>query len=70
MTKTTACTRCGSWHVAPEQAAGRRLSCTEVKRFWAEVKQEHRERFGHTPQIATDDEGRRGCLVCGRRVGP
>ena len=63
-----ACTKCGHWHTNAEQALGRNLSCSEVKRFWGRVKQEHRTRYGHTAQIATDDHGTPICFTCKREI--
>jgi hypothetical protein len=64
-----ACTKCGHWHTDAEHAMGRSLSCTEVKRFWVKVKEEHRDRYGHTAQIAfTDNHGTPKCFTCNREI--
>ena len=61
-----ACTKCGHWHTDAETASGKFLSCTEVKQFWGRLKAEHRELYGHTPQISTDETGTLICLQCKR----
>jgi hypothetical protein len=63
-----ACTRCGHWHTDAEKALQRRLSCTQVKQFWGRVKGEHRELYGHTAQIITDDAGSLICFNCQRKI--
>ncbi|HKI48580.1 MAG TPA: hypothetical protein VKA69_04600 [Desulfobacteria bacterium] len=63
-----ACTRCGRWHDDAEKAMGRGLTCTEVKEYWSKLKDDHRELYGHFPQITTDDSGEWICLKCRRRL--
>lgn len=63
-----ACTKCGHWHTNAEHAMGRNLSCTEVKRFWVKVKEEHWNRYGHRAQIAADDHGTLICFTCNREI--
>lgn len=63
-----ACTRCGRWHLDAEVAEGRRLTCTEVKRYWSKLRATHRERYGHYPQITTDDHGVWICIRCRRKL--
>jgi DNA-directed RNA polymerase subunit RPC12/RpoP len=61
-----ACTRCGRWHIAAEEALGRRLTCTEVKRFWFDMRQRHREHYGHAAQIVAGPSDAYICVRCGR----
>ena len=63
-----ACTKCGHWHSNAEHTMGRSLSCTEVKRFWVQIKEEHRVRYGHTAQISRDDHGILRCFTCKREI--
>lgn len=58
------CTRCGNWHKDAETAEGRRLSCTEVKQYWAKLKNQHYQRYGHYPSISRNDEGKWICVKC------
>ncbi|MCF8144529.1 MAG: hypothetical protein K9N21_11480 [Deltaproteobacteria bacterium] len=63
-----ACTRCGQWHTDAEKALGRRLSCTEVKAYWAGIRREHIRLYGHRAQITTDDSDNWICYTCKRRL--
>jgi hypothetical protein len=63
-----ACTRCGSWHEDAETAEGKRLSCTEVKQYWAKIRNKHNDRYGHYPRISSDDDGTWICLRCERKL--
>jgi hypothetical protein len=63
-----ACTRCGRWHSDAEKVQGKRLSCTEVKRFWAKIREEHLRLKGHRAQITTDESGNWICLKCNDRL--
>jgi hypothetical protein len=63
-----ACSRCGRWHLDPEKVDGKRLSCTEVKRYWAKVRKEHLRLTGHAAQITTDESGNWICLKCNGRL--
>jgi hypothetical protein len=63
-----ACTRCGLWHTDAESASGKRLSCTDVKKYWARIRSEHRSLYGHTVQITTDEAGNWICFACKRRL--
>ena len=63
-----ACIRCGRWHEAAEEALGKRMSCTEVKQYWAKAKDEHLKLYGHRAQMVTDDTENWICLTCGRRI--
>lgn len=62
------CTRCGRLHTDAEKVSQKRLSCTEVKKFWAQCKAEHRQRYGHYPMLTIDDDGKWACLKCGRQL--
>ncbi len=62
------CTRCGRWHSDAEKFAGRSLSCTEVKRYWGNVREEHFRLEGHIPQITVDDQGDWICMKCGNEL--
>lgn len=63
-----ACTRCGEWHTNAEKALNRHLSCTEVKQYWAKIRNDHRERYGHIAQFATDESGTKICFKCKRKL--
>ncbi|MFZ0612979.1 MAG: hypothetical protein WAM73_12125 [Desulfobacterales bacterium] len=63
-----ACTRCGRWHLDAEKIEGRRLSCTDVKRFWSHIRQEHLRLTGHVARITTDESGNWICLNCNLRL--
>lgn len=63
-----ACTRCGNWHKDAETAEGKRLTCTEVKAYWAKVRTAHYSRYGHYPRISSDDENAWICLECKKKV--
>lgn len=62
------CTRCGRLHTDAEKAEGKRLTCTEVKQHWAELKTDHAQRFGHYPSVTIGDCGQWICLKCGHRL--
>ena len=51
-------------HSGAEEALGRRLSCTEVERYWARIRSEHIRLYGHPVQITTDNSGNWICLKC------
>ena len=59
-----ACTRCGRWHGDAEEALEKSLSCTEVKQYWARIRNKHKRLYGHLPQITTDDSENWICLKC------
>ncbi|MBI5445448.1 MAG: hypothetical protein HY900_30065 [Deltaproteobacteria bacterium] len=61
-----ACTRCERVHQDAETAAGRRLSCTDVKQFWKGVRERHERRFGHTAEVSTGKDGQWVCVRCNR----
>lgn len=63
-----ACTRCGNWHEDAETAMGRRLTCTEVKEYWATLRKAHEVRYGHYARITTDEDGKWICLKCNRKM--
>ena len=63
-----ACTRCGNWHEDAEAAEGKRLTCTEVKQYWTQLKRAHEDRYGHYPRITTDEGGNWICLRCDRKM--
>jgi len=63
-----ACTRCGHWHTDAEKALQRHLSCTQVKQFWGRVKDEHRQLYGHTALLTTDDDGSLICFTCKHKI--
>lgn len=63
-----ACTRCGHWHTDAERSVGKELSCTEVKRYWSRLKNEHNELYGHLAQITTNAAGVVVCFKCGREL--
>ena len=63
-----ACTRCGHWHTDAERALGKEMSCTEVRRFWSEIKGEHKKLYGHPAKITTDDFGAPICFECKRKL--
>jgi hypothetical protein len=63
-----ACTRCGRWHVDAERELDRDLSCSEVKQYWSRIKSEHKELYGHSAKITTDDNGARICFECKREL--
>ena len=62
------CTRCGRWHLDAEAAEGRRLTCTEVREYWADLRAVHRGRYGHYPKIARGDHGEWVCIACNRKL--
>jgi len=64
-----ACTKCPEKHAGAEQALRRPLTCTEVRRYWAGIRREHRERYGHSAEIAVDAAGTRVCNRCRRKLG-
>jgi hypothetical protein len=64
--KMIACTRCGRWHTDPEEVFGRRLSCTEVRRYWSRIRKEHIRLYEHVVQITTEDSGKWICFKCKR----
>jgi hypothetical protein len=59
-----ACTRCGRWHLDAEEVLGKRMSCTDVKKYWSKIREEHLQLNGHPAQISTDDSGRWICMKC------
>jgi hypothetical protein len=59
-----ACTRCGRWHADAEKVLGRRLSCSDVKRYWSKIREEHLQSTGHPARITTDDAGNWICMKC------
>lgn len=63
-----ACTRCGRWHSDAEAVTGKRLTCTEVKQYWAGRRTRHQHRYGHIPQITTDESDNWNCLKCNRKL--
>jgi methylamine methyltransferase corrinoid protein reductive activase len=63
-----ACTRCGRWHEDAEKSLGRRLSCSEVKQYWAKIREAHLQSTGHPARITTDDAGNWICIRCGRKL--
>jgi len=62
------CTRCGRWHSDAEKDLGKRLSCSEVKHYWAGIRNVHYDLYGHYPQISTDGEENWICIKCRRRL--
>lgn len=62
------CIRCGRWHTDAETAVGKRLSCTQVREFWARIKQSHHMRYGHRAQLTRDASGAWICYLCKRRI--
>ena len=65
-----ACTRCGAWHTVAEERSGRFMSCTDVKRFWSDMKRRHMAETGHLAMISIKKDGRIICLKCGRELDP
>jgi len=63
-----ACTRCGRLHTDVEAFLGKRLSCTEIKQFWAQIKKEHKAKYGHYAQIIRDDTKGWICFECNRKL--
>lgn len=63
-----ACTRCGRWHLDAEEIIGKKLSCTDVKQYWAKLRAEHQRLNGHAAQITTDESGNWICLKCKSRL--
>lgn len=63
-----ACTRCGRWHLDAEKAAGKRLSCTEVKQYWEGIRQEHQRQTRHRPRISVDRDGEWACMECSAKL--
>ena len=61
-----ACTKCGHRHTDAEENTGKRLSCTEVKRYWARIKYEHERSYGHLAQVTNDLAGNWICYKCKR----
>lgn len=61
-----ACTRCGRHHLDAETVSERRLSCTEVKSFWAGIRALHEREYGHPAEMTTDASGARICQRCKR----
>ena len=62
------CTKCGRWHSDAENDLGRRLSCTEVKQYWAGIRKKHYDLYDHYPQISTDGEENWICIKCWQRL--
>ena len=65
---TLACTRCGEWHLSAERTLGRNLSCTEVKRFWNRIKNQHQDTYDHAAHIVMDATGTPFCFTCKQPV--
>ncbi len=65
---TTACTRCGRWHIDAEKAVGGRLSCSEVQAYWVSIKQQHAEETGHPARIVVDEGGDWRCMTCLEKI--
>jgi hypothetical protein len=63
-----ACTRCGHWHTDAEKNNGKRLSCTEVKGYWGQIRRDHMDAYGHVAQLMKDDSGNWVCLKCRRCI--
>ena len=63
-----ACTRCGRWHADAEKNIGRRLSCSEVKQYWSNIREAHLQSTGHPARITTDDGGDWICMRCQRKL--
>jgi hypothetical protein len=63
-----ACTRCGAWHTNAEELNERYMSCTDVKRFWSDIKRRHQDETGHLAMIKIAKDGRIVCLKCGRDI--
>jgi len=63
-----ACTRCGRWHLDAEKIEGKRMSCTDIKRYWTKIREDHLRLKGHPAQITTDDSGNWICLKCNDRL--
>ncbi len=68
METTKACTRCGNKHTDAEKVAGKRLSCTETKEFWADISRRHLELYGHRAHATTNEAGEWICWECKRRL--
>ncbi|MGC8605578.1 MAG: hypothetical protein ACP5VS_18090 [Desulfomonilaceae bacterium] len=60
-----ACTRCGRWHTDAEKNVGHYLSCSEVKKYWSNIKRLHMEKSGHLALLKLDEDGRVVCIKCG-----
>ena len=63
-----ACTRCGIWHTEAEEQNGRFMSCTEVKRYWSDLKRLHLEETGHLAMINIAKDRRITCIKCGQSL--
>ena len=61
---TKACGRCGRWHTDVEIAQGKRYSCTEIKRYWADIRRIHEKEYGHRALISREDDGNWICMIC------
>lgn len=63
-----ACTKCGRWHNDVEAAAGHRLYCSDIKKFWRFIGERHRQQTGHyaRPDIGVD--GNWICCQCGQAI--
>jgi hypothetical protein len=59
-----ACTKCGRWHEDAEAKLGQNLSCTDVKQYWARIREQHMQQTGHRAQISTDESGQWICMKC------
>ena len=65
-----ACTRCGMWHTWPEELNGYSMSCTDVKRYWSDMKRRHQDATGHLAMIKITKDGRIVCIKCGQALTP
>jgi hypothetical protein len=61
---TKACGRCGKWHTDVELIEQRRFSCTEIKRYWADIRKKHEEIYGHRALISREKNGKWICVEC------
>jgi len=63
-----ACSKCPEKHAGAEEVLSRKLSCTEVKRFWIMVRKEHKQEYGHMAELEVDGAGDRFCAQCKRKL--
>ena len=63
-----ACSRCGHGDTDAEKSIGKRLSCTEVRGYWAQIRRDHVDIYGHVAHLMKDDSGNWFCCKCNGSV--
>jgi len=61
---TKACGRCGKWHTDVELVEGKLYSCTEIRRYWANIRRIHEKEYGHRALISREADGNWICIFC------